>query len=440
MKMIYAGLAGSANVSADKHRYNCTRNPQCQRAWYIPVNDLLSLDLYFELPFMPATYTLTMVALNGVQTQLVSGLYIVGEHPKGYYGVFSNLVAAGSVPDCFYIKGEFSFNQTTAVFYSNDFRYNDCNSLTKVEGCYNNVDAGVNAYDINGLYYGYPVNGEYLGNNNWRYYHNASVRFAKVTNTKHKLSVSLFNSKRAFKSQTSKVYNFASEVVPEFYKDEIMAVISRGNITIGNKPYSVSDEVDLSVHTEDSGLWVMDIPLSVSINTYFSCKTTVCRALPDVCCNPTEMEISSDIDKCCNPMEVSISSEPAAECRRYEITGISEFAYFSWTDCETGQVMNDYNIGLAGIRQVCSTTFPVGYSADAGLIGPCDTPAANPCRKYKIVGSASVSYSWTDCNGIVQRGVFSTIIRQTNVCSLTLPKRVGTSGAGLFSVYDIGNC
>lgn len=303
MKMMYAGLSTSLNAFPERWRYNCTLNVKCQKKWYIPINLISDIDLYFELPFMPQSYSLNLIDLCSSSTYPLTPLrYVIGKHPRGHYGVFSNM-SATQLPSLFYIRGEFVKDGQTAVFFSNDFTTEDCYYLTRVEGCYNHATIGAEAYDANDVYYGFPTdNVNYLGTFGWRYYHSVYVRQAKVTNNKHKLTLNLFNKQRVFKTVTSKMYNFQSEGVPEFYKDEIFAVLARGNILIDDKPYLVS-ELDLTVHSEESELWLMDVPLIKEVNTVFSCKETACyEIVPEAtvpCCDPSPgtgtVEISTEI-------------------------------------------------------------------------------------------------------------------------------------------------
>lgn len=364
MKMIYAGLSTSPNVAAENWRYNCTINKACQKKWYIPIDKIADLDLYFELPFMPTTYTLSLVDFcNGNINSLTSTVYVVGQHTRGFYAVFSNLVGGGTLPMIFYLKAEFSDGSQTAVFYSNDFTPNDCNGLTAVEGCYNNAAIGSDAFDVNGVYYGYPVTGgAVLGNKDWRYYHRVYVRYAKVTNTKQKLSLSLFNSKKTYKATNTKTFNFGSEIVPEFYKDEIFGVLSRGNITVGGKPYLVASEVDISVHSEESQLWIMDIPLQEEMNTYFSCKETVCRSLPapvKTCCVPTILSAVTEV------VDVPVD----LYCENWYVTGNDENSFFDYIDCATGQSI-EINIGRGAI-EVCAREKPTGQGLQFINNGRC---------------------------------------------------------------------
>lgn len=348
--MIYAGLSTNPNAEPEKWRYNCIRNASCQREYYMPLNNVGQLDLYFDLPFMPQTYSLHLVdACNGFEYNVISGLYVVGQHTRGFYGVFSSL-ASITTPKIFYFKAEFHKNADTAIFYSNDFSTIDCERITRVEGCYNNPTLGTEAFDINGIYYGYPVNDSYLGNPNWRYYHSVLVRMGKVTNTGHKLSLNLFNNKRNFRSTTTKQYNFQSEVVPEFYKDIILGVYTRGNIMIETAQYTLESEINLQVHSEESELWVVDVPLSKTIDTFFSCKETVCRSLVTI---PPVVE-------CCTPVIISATVEEIAEpakCIKYYVQGYDNLGEVAYTNCD-GTETGNFWIGSAGIS-VCSITEPI---------------------------------------------------------------------------------
>jgi hypothetical protein len=299
MKMIYAGPATGPDVASTKWRYNCTRNPNCQTEFFAPITGLCDFQLYMEMPqgFIPASYEINIIATcDGTETGIPATLvkHVVAHHTNGIYAVFSGLQILVPLPGHFFIKVSFfDADDNEIVFYSHDMEVVTCEPLTRVNGCYNDPTVGTEAFDNNSVYYGFPVGLPISGSSKVRYFHTVLVRKGNVIGTATKLSLSIFNYKKNYKTKTTNERTFSSELVPDYYKDEIVAVIARGNISIGGKAYQLSEEVSLQINNDDSRLWIMDVALSELINTSFSCKDTDClfdACIPEpACCAPTDV-------------------------------------------------------------------------------------------------------------------------------------------------------
>lgn len=372
MKMTFAGLATSPNSAPENFRFNCTRNKSCQREFFIPVNGICDFMLYFEMGFMPETYTVDLIdSCSGIAAPAAVVNYVFGEHTAGIYGVFGGLVAA-NVPSQFFVKVSFFHHDgREAIYYSNDFEVVTCEALTKISSCYNDPAEGVPAFDVNGVYYGYPIGTNFLGNRTFRYYHFIFVRKASVTNTKTKISLNAFNYTKIYKAQATQQYNFFSEAVPEFYKEEIVAVLIRGNILINGKGFQMAEENDLSILDEDSKLWGMQVILNKVLFNYFSCRGTLCNfdpcaaipvPEPETCCEPVvigqAVEVVSDTP-----------TDPGYPCNKYFLSGNDENSSYSYVICETGETV-ETPLGR-GVVYVCSRSRPVGDGVSIAEAGSC---------------------------------------------------------------------
>lgn len=372
--MNFAGLSTNPNAKPEKFRYNCTRNRSCQKEFFIPTTGLCDFMLYFELPFIPETYTIDIVdTCSGIANPATVINYVFARHTGGFYGVVGGMVAS-NVPSQFYIKASmFHTNGNEALFYSNDFEIVTCEILTRISSCYNDPAKGTEAFDTNGVYYGFPVNADYRGNPDLRYYHFLNVRKGSVIGNKTKLSLSAFNYRSVYKAQATQQYNFFSESVPEFYKEEIVAVMARGNVVIDGKPYQVADEVDISVNDEDSQLWGMNFPLNKTLFSYYSCRATNCVF------EPCLAVVIPEPETCCEPVILGQAVEvvddtptnPGYTCNKYEISGNDENSSYFFTECSTGtsgEVILGRNVVV-----VCSRTIPTGQGATIRELGSCNS-------------------------------------------------------------------
>lgn len=280
MKMIFAGTSGTPEAVL----YNCTRNVRCQRPYYVPLPDLSDLMLYFDFPFgKPATVTLFATTCNSDTVQLTFENYVIGQKTDGdWYGVFTqcSTPAEALQADRFYIRAMVTDSANTYNYYTNQFEFEKCAALTELTGCYNDTDISSNATDCNGVYYGFPAGTDTLGNDLLRYYHSAFVRSAEVIESRNKFQFSYFNNKVAYKNFLTKNYLLRFELVPPFYKDEIIAAMNRGNISINGKDYRLEDAQEIALTNDDLKWWKMDLVLTELCKQFFSCTPTVCTPAP----------------------------------------------------------------------------------------------------------------------------------------------------------------
>lgn len=288
--MIFAGLSSSPNAVPEKWLYNCTRNPACQKPFYIPIIDFSDFVLYFDFPGKPSALTINIIPCDNTPID-ISALfcnYVVAQKPdNSWYGIYTQLDSnAFPALTKFYIDATFTINGNDYRYFSNQFEFDACSPITKVEACYNDPSLGADAYDCNGIYYGYHAGtGVAVGNTLLRYFHHAYVRYAEVIENSNKMSFTLFNSQNVYRNFFTRLYSFQFELVPGFYKDVLIGIFNRGNIGIDGIEYTLSDAQDISITNDSLKWWKMDMKLSSLCRQWFSCTPTTCIPVPSVCIN-----------------------------------------------------------------------------------------------------------------------------------------------------------
>lgn len=300
MRMKYQGTTA---IDDKEVLYNCTRNVSCQKEYFIPIPNIGELLLYFDLSEVgkPLFYSITVYDCLGNESyQLSFNNFVMAQTPgEEWYGVFTWVDDAykNLVLNRFYVKGVFvDKDNKEHYFYSPEMEYPQCGKLTRIEGCYNDSSRGSLTWDVNGTYYGYHAgSGTAVGNPGLRYYHYVYVRDCKVLPSKTKMTGYLFNNRSFYGNDITNLYTLQFELVPDFYKKEIMAVLSRGNITVDGEMWTMDSSQDFSVSDTDSGLWKLDAVLNEFIRQRFSCKPTVCKVAPPPCLgNYTGVALSKD--------------------------------------------------------------------------------------------------------------------------------------------------
>lgn len=300
-------FAGSGSPNAENYLYNCVRNAACQAAFFIPVKDFSDIMLYFDLPSGASSASIQIVNCDGSTASGSICNNVFGQKPDGtFYGVVRLQGGGESGFTQFYIKATVG----GYTYFSNHFEIDPCINLTKIEACYPAPlpNTFPTSQDCNGVYYGYPFAGG-SGNTSFRYIHWLYVKNARVLGSKRKINFTFFNNKNPYNSVISKEYVLSFQPVPEFYADEIVGVIGRGQVTINGITYTVQDGQNFGVSDEDSGLWRTDIVLFEECKQYFNCSTDPC-VIPDCgsgsggggggggggnnCCTPTVISASAE--------------------------------------------------------------------------------------------------------------------------------------------------
>lgn len=302
MKLIYAGIAGNP-VAEDPANFlfNCIRNKSCQKEYFIPVRSMTDVMLYADVPF--GTITEIVVSFisacdfNGNNVEdpgTVSCNYGYGTLPDtGSFAVLTGF--SNSALQFYAFKVLITVAGVDHVYYSNEFETVVCDPLLLLEACYNpndDTDFKETMFDCNGVYYGAPTGG--TGNTGLRYQHKAFVRKGYVYQESEKLSLTLFNSRLAYKAFKTQQGVIEFETVPDFYKDTILAIYQRGNIFANGVAYTLTEENDFA-REKDSGLWALDAKVATLCRQYFGCFSEQCAAVPAMPCpNFTDVEIVKD--------------------------------------------------------------------------------------------------------------------------------------------------
>lgn len=334
MKLIFAGETSSLALDYSRFLFNCLRNKNCQKKYFVPIRSLSDIQFFVDLPGKPTLIAAFLVdKCNVVCTEDGGGdfnddfnddfdigegefceyqqyivnfdKYVVGQQPNNsWYGVFGDLsgfVSQGEelFPisdlnlDCFFFKLVFTVNGVEYIYYSEEFCIEKCEPLTHLRGCYPNEVAPADALDCNGVYYGYPANDNYLGESNFRYFHWAFVRKGSVIGQRRKLSFTYFNSKKNYKTTVNKEQLLEFELVPEFYMNYLLGIFARGNIQINLVEYRLAEEQNWQVLDLDSKLWQLDTVLAEECKNSFNCVPADCLPKPASCSdNPSSFNLT----------------------------------------------------------------------------------------------------------------------------------------------------
>lgn len=303
MKLYYTGLVpidppvdyGSQLLKA--YQYNCLRNPACQKPYYVPLKTFTDLILYMDFPFgNPDTVTFNVGDCNNVLYNLTYTNYVVGQTPDGsWYGVFTGWIEnISSITGLSFTITAIATKGSSNYIYLSEMMENSvCDVLMKLSSCYNNTPFGSNAFDCNGIYYGFANPDTVIGNDLLRYYHHAYVRQGNIYERSNKFQFTYFNNKTAYRNFFTRNYLLQFELVPTFYKDILIGILNRGNIEIDTIAYRLDDSQEISLTNEDLKFWKMDMSLTNLCKQYFSCTPTIC--IPDLpACegNPTGVTIN----------------------------------------------------------------------------------------------------------------------------------------------------
>lgn len=319
MKLINAGTS----LDYASFIYNCNRNRQCQKEFFVPIRQLSDLMFYFDLPWKPDDVQIVVHDLcNDELYEGVIGDYVIGQKPdESWYGVINGLTF--SLPEGVELKKFFIYVISTSgeesnIHYSQHIEIEQCDPLMYVQGCYPNVTSG-DAEDCNGIYYGFHQGpDDHIGTLNFRYFHWAYVRLGSIKNIKRTLNFTAFNSKRTYKTEVNKDKFFESEIVPDFYAEHLFAIYERGDIRVDGVQYRLKEQQDFNTIDTDSNWWVVDCLLTEFCKQTFGCEQSDCTLPEEECCDPTEVEATT------NPCDCLVTLQSESGLLNQIIVGVSE--------------------------------------------------------------------------------------------------------------------
>lgn len=291
---------------------NCTLN---QMPYKIPVNALSDVQLYIAIGVTKpdaVQYQLIHTCGGGGIETITPGSYVVGQDSADvWYGVFKNF--SGSTPTCFVIAITLSFGFGDRIYFSEEYCIDsNCGSeLTLIQGCYGNLNTLI-SYDCNGIYFGvHSGTAEAMGSETVVYKHQLFLRGIEVNLTAIKNTFKQGRT-RNFRTEKEKLYEFLSEVVPEWYMTEVDAVFNRGEVFVGSTKYLVNDTNFANVEACKK-IWKLAANFKESCYQSFSCELDPCAdpepPVIEPCCDPEIISATSTFALCCDPEVTSATSE-----------------------------------------------------------------------------------------------------------------------------------
>lgn len=268
--------------------YNCQRNAACEPSFTAPLPGVPYLQLYVDFANgKPETMEFTLIDVcTGNTEQIVPANYVVGKTPEGnWYGVFKYFTSAIPNLTSFVVHlsayvnvGNPSLVERT--FFSQMMAVDPCGPLMKIKSC-QPEQATTTGFDVNGVYYGLPVNVDYLGIAEVRYFHIAYVRTGKVRELSNKAT---FKSSiyRNFRTTVEKVFQIETELVPKWYKDELLGIYARGAIQVNDGPTYLVSDLAFEAINDDDLTWKPFAQLTETIRLYYGCDDSECVE----CCSP----------------------------------------------------------------------------------------------------------------------------------------------------------
>jgi len=264
----------------------CRRGP-CEPPYAAPLPDVPHLQLYVDFGlYRPVTMEIYLqdTCDTGHVEQLFPSNYVVGQTPEGgWYGVFKYFTSPLQDVTTFAVWMSVLVDTPAGLiertFFSEMLMVEPCAPLTKIKACQPEA-ATTTGFDVNGLYYGLPVNEDYLGFPEVRYFHIAYARQVKARELPPKGTFvgSLYKN---FRTTIEKAWILETELVPRWYKDVLLAIYARGFIEVGGTQYLVSD-LAFEALNDDDLTWKPYVNLKQTDRLYFGCDESTC---PE-CCSP----------------------------------------------------------------------------------------------------------------------------------------------------------
>lgn len=302
MKMI-ATPAAAAISQYPAYVHNCLRNAACEPSYTAPLPSVPHLQLYVDFgQYKPVTveFHLQDTCDPDHEEQIFPSNYVVGQTPEGnWYGVFKYFNSPVT-PVTTFVVWLSALVDTPAgllerTFFSEMLIDEPCAQLTKVKACLPE-GATTTGFDINGLYYGLPVNEDFLGQEQIRYFHIGYVRYGKVREMANKatFSSSLY---RTFRSSLEKIWQLETELVPKWYKDYLLAIYMRGAVQINDGTTYLVSELAFEGINDDDLIWKPWIQLKGTFRQYFGCDDSECVE----CCSPIVLDAYTTFEEDSTP-------------------------------------------------------------------------------------------------------------------------------------------
>lgn len=387
----------AAITSYTSYVHNCLRNAKCEPSWLAPLPGVPYLQLYVDYgSTKPVTveFELRDVCADATE-QIFPSNYIVGQTPEGnWYGVFKYFNTPMASVTSFVVwhsalvqSGEILVEKT---YFSQMLVVEPCLPLTKVKSCHPEgaTDTG---FDVNGLYYGLPVNEDFLGLDGIRYFHIAYVRLGKVREMSNKAT---FKSSLVanFRTTIEKIWQLETELVPQWYKDVLLAIYSRGAISVNDGPAMLVSDLNFEAINDDDVTWKPFAQLKQTFRLYYGCDASECIE----CCSPIVLSASVTSEAAPSESEsASASGEPTPE----QFLGVIQSNAGGG-----GNVITAVKFNAVNVTHVGGDNLPIGFN-DTGTF---NTPSVLP-GTYNVTVTVGIGVSppaggvtVTGSNGVAQ--------------------------------------
>lgn len=270
---------------------NCTLG---QLPYKIPVNSLSDVQLYIDIGLVkPTTVLYELIHTCGpnagsIET-LASTTYVIGQDKNDrWFGVFKGLTGATD-PSCFVIAITLDAN----IYFSEEYCIETCDDLKYIQGCYGNLDPLIST-DCNGIYFGvHSGTGTVLGDSSVTYRHKVFLRGVEVTISAIKNNYKQGRT-RTFRTEKEKIFLLWSEIIPEWYLEDVDAVLFRGEVSIDGTNYLLNETAYEKVD-ECLKQWKPIATLKESCYQSFSCEADPCAEPPEECCDPVVINAVTNI-------------------------------------------------------------------------------------------------------------------------------------------------
>lgn len=296
--------------------HDCQRGP-CELPFAAPVPSIPEVQFYIDFGILEPVAIEVKVqsaCTDGASEQIFTSNYVVGQTPEGnYYGVFKyfNTPAGDFSKFVIWVRATFG-DLSEKTYFSEMMIVERCHPLMKLKAC-QPEQSTTTGFDINGIYYGLPVNPDFMGLDGVRYFHIAFARFAKIRETSYKGTFTQSYT-RNFRTEIEKISTFETEISPKWYKDILLAIFARGAFMAEGKTWLVSDLAFESINDDDL-MWKPFAQVKETFRLFFGCDDSECVE----CCAPqvlsagaeTLLESESDIGPCeCASIDPETGSAP----------------------------------------------------------------------------------------------------------------------------------
>lgn len=275
MKMIQ-GANGANITNYGSYISNCTLN---QKPYKIPVRNLQDVQLYIDIGDLEPSaieYELINTCVGSGIESIIPSRYVIGQDTNdNWYGVFKGFT--GATPTCFVIAITLYYagTDTEEIYFSEEYCIeNACETLTLIKGCYGNLENQI-SYDADDIYFGTALGAGAMGDLTLVYKHEVFLRDVEVYRSAIK-NIFKQGRTRNFRTEKQRIYQFNSELVPDWFLNEIDSVFYRGEVFVGSAKYLVN-ETAFELVDECSKTWKISATFKEGSYQSFSCEANPCQ-------------------------------------------------------------------------------------------------------------------------------------------------------------------